>query len=139
MGKLKNRRFALAVFIVLALLVSSWVVYAQKKSDLDHIDQVSTPSIVEDTKRITYVGTIESLDLSVMATDGPGVFVIRSSEGLVTVHLDSGESACDRDAIKLPTVKVGGKGLSVGDTIEVRGDKGADQIVRICETGTYVR
>ena len=82
--------------------------------------------------RVFYNGRLRSVDLSAMAVDGPGVYVVDARGGRITVHLDPGESACDPAAIAAPRVKV-------GDTIQVRGDRGSDGIVRVCAAGTFIK
>jgi hypothetical protein len=116
-----NKHKTIIISVALAALVVTGTgvfLYAQTHSNKASIN-------------LSYAGRLTSIDTSAMATDGPGVYLVDVNGQKIIVHLDAGESACDRDAIKVPDVKV-------GDSVRVKGDKGSDGIVRICKAGTYI-
>jgi hypothetical protein len=87
---------------------------------------------ITDGQKVTVTGVLVSKDLSAIESDGPGVFIIQTSDKEnITVELSSGESACNRDAIRIPNVEVGGM-------VKASGDRRDGGVIQICERGTYI-
>lgn len=84
-------------------------------------------------KRVSYTGRVEAIDLAGTANGRPGIYKIKPlREEAVTIYLHTGETACDKIAIKVPEV-------NIGAIVKVHGDKGDDGIIQVCEAGTYIK
>ncbi|HEU5047561.1 MAG TPA: hypothetical protein VFT64_06940 [Rickettsiales bacterium] len=83
-------------------------------------------------KLVQYSGRLISADLAAMARDGDGIFKVQTDGQTITVHLTSGESDCDREAIAIP-------GAKPGDMVSVSGVEESTGFVRVCVSGTYIK
>lgn len=125
---MKNKRQYLLVGTLLILVIcgaTAWYILSRGRQQDTQQDNAN--------RTVRFDGQLVSKDLSMMETDGPGVFIVKLvSQEHVAVNIDAGESACDRDAIKLPE-KV------VGDRVQVSATLSKDGILRVCNAGTYIK
>ncbi len=119
-----SRAYKISVLIGLIVLIGGTVAIVNQRRQKD--DPVSKAD------RVSHTGKLVSVDIQGMSSDMPGIYVVRANDQELTVHLDAGESACDREAIKRPVLKV-------GDPVSFAGDKDDDGVIRVCEQGTYIR
>lgn len=122
----------LVLVVILAIGFIGWYVFGKNRNSATNQGASSSQSIVTNGKTVSFTGKVESVDLSAMASDGPGVFKINTGQQSITVHLDAGESSCDREAITAPHI-------TAGNTVQVKGTKASNGIVLICDKGTYIR
>jgi hypothetical protein len=117
--------------VVILICFAGWYIADNKDTTIQTTS--SKPQDIGGEAIVTSKGKIVSMDLSRMASDGPGLFTIKTaSQNDLTVDLIGGESNCDKDAIKVPDVKI-------GDEVSIKGVKSSDGSLVVCTAGTYIK